>query len=65
MAGRFETAHTLNPVMFAIVDSGYNHEYIINDDIKTPQLGNIAATILNLLGYEKPGEFMDSLIKFQ
>ena len=59
-----KTAHTLNPVMFAIVDSGYNNEYIINDEISEPTLGNVAATILNLLGYEKPYNFMDSLIKF-
>lgn len=60
----FKTAHTLNPVMFAIIDSGYNNEYLINDEIKDPSLGNIAATILNLLGYEKPEEFLNSLIKF-
>ncbi len=64
MRGRFETAHTLNPVMLAIVDSGYNNEYIINERIDRPDLGNIAATILNLLGYEKPDGFKDSLITF-
>ncbi|MFX0187682.1 MAG: 2,3-bisphosphoglycerate-independent phosphoglycerate mutase [Candidatus Hodarchaeota archaeon] len=64
MAGDFETAHTLNPVMFAIVDSGYNNEYIINEDIEEPALGNVAATILNLLGYKKPEKYLDSLIKF-
>lgn len=64
MAGNFETAHTLNPVMFAIVDSCYNNEYMINNEIREPALGNVAATILNLLGYEKPDTFLDSLIKF-
>ncbi|TXT58721.1 MAG: putative 2,3-bisphosphoglycerate-independent phosphoglycerate mutase [Promethearchaeota archaeon] len=59
-----ETAHSLNPVMFNIVDSGYNNEYIINEDIEEPGLGNIGATILNLLGFEKPDTFMDSLISF-
>jgi len=61
---KYKTSHTLNPVMFAIVDSGYKGEYVINDDLKEPTLGNIAATILNLLGYDKPNYFMDSLIKF-
>ncbi len=61
---KYKTSHTLNPVMFAIVDSGYKNEYIVNDAIKTPGLGNVAATILNLLGYEKPDAFMESLIKF-
>ncbi len=60
----FKTAHTLNPVMFAIVDTCYNNEYVINDEIKEPALGNIAATILNLLGYEKPGNYLNSLITF-
>ncbi len=64
MSGKYETAHTLNPVMFAILDSIYNNEYIINDDIKEPTLSNVAATVLNLLGYEKPFGYMDSLIKF-
>jgi len=60
----YETSHTLNPVMFAIVDSGYNKEYVINDAIQEPSLGNMAATILNLLGYQKPEGYLDSLIKF-
>ncbi|MFX1462138.1 MAG: 2,3-bisphosphoglycerate-independent phosphoglycerate mutase [Promethearchaeota archaeon] len=60
----FKTAHTLNPVMFNIIDSDYNNEYIINDKVKDPALGNIAATILNLLGYHKPENYLDSLIKF-
>ncbi len=60
-----ETAHSCNPIMFAIVDSQYNGEYIINQEIKTPGLGNVAATVLNLLGYEKPDSFMESLIKFK
>ncbi|MGQ4873048.1 MAG: 2,3-bisphosphoglycerate-independent phosphoglycerate mutase [Promethearchaeia archaeon] len=64
MSEEFRTAHTLNPVMFAIIDSGYNGEYIIREDIQKPGLGNVAATILNLLGYENPPEFMPSLIKF-
>ncbi|TFG08541.1 MAG: hypothetical protein EU539_01875 [Promethearchaeota archaeon] len=65
-----ETAHTLNPVMFAIVDSKYSdspnkdNQYVINEDLNDPALGNVAATILNLLGYQKPEDYLDSLIKF-
>jgi 2,3-bisphosphoglycerate-independent phosphoglycerate mutase len=59
-----ETAHSLNPVMFAIIDGNYNGEYEINHDIQDPGLGNVAATILNLLGYKKPDTFMPSLIVF-
>jgi len=61
---KYKTAHTLNSVMFAIIDFDYNREYIINNKIKEPGLGNITATILNLLGYEKPEGYLDSLIKF-
>jgi bisphosphoglycerate-independent phosphoglycerate mutase (AlkP superfamily) len=33
-------------------------------DVKNPGLTNIAATILNLLGYEKVEDYEESLIKF-
>ncbi|MBD3213387.1 MAG: 2,3-bisphosphoglycerate-independent phosphoglycerate mutase [Candidatus Lokiarchaeota archaeon] len=59
-----ETAHSLNPVMFAIIDGNYDGKYQINQDIQEPGLGNVAATILNLLGYNKPDTFMPSLIVF-
>ena len=64
MSPRWQTSHTCNPVMFNIIDSQYNGEYIINDEIKNPGLGNVAATILNLLGFKSPDTFMESLIKF-
>ena len=64
MSPELKTAHTCNPVMFAILDSGYKGEYIISKDLSNPGLGNVAATILNLLGYEKPDSYLDSLIKF-
>ncbi len=60
----YKTSHTLNPVMFAIIDSEYNNEYIIDDKVNEPSLGNVTATLLNLMGYEKPKGYMDSLIKF-
>lgn len=58
-----KTAHTLNPVPFIIYDSQYKNEYHIAD-IKNPGLSNIAATILNLLGYEKVDDYDESLIRF-
>ena len=36
----------------------------INKEIRIPGLGNIADSILNLLGYQKPAEFLPSLISF-
>jgi len=58
-----KTAHTLNPVPFIIVDSQFNGEYHLAP-VEHPGLSNIAATILNLLGYEKPDDYDPSLITF-
>ncbi|MGE4169548.1 MAG: 2,3-bisphosphoglycerate-independent phosphoglycerate mutase [Candidatus Margulisiibacteriota bacterium] len=60
-----KTAHTLNPVPFAIVDSGYANEYALNPDIPTPGLANVAATLCNLLGYQAPDDYEPSLIRFE
>ncbi|GMU93231.1 MAG: 2,3-bisphosphoglycerate-independent phosphoglycerate mutase [Candidatus Hydrogenedentota bacterium] len=55
-------AHTLNPVPFIIKDySGANS--IAMRPIEKPGLSNVAATLMNLLGYEKPGEYDESLIE--
>jgi len=57
------TAHTLNPVPFAIVDSGYKGEYKMAE-LPKRGLSNVAATLCNLLGYEKPEDYDPSLIEF-
>ncbi|PKM79153.1 MAG: 2,3-bisphosphoglycerate-independent phosphoglycerate mutase, partial [Firmicutes bacterium HGW-Firmicutes-13] len=57
-----KTAHTLNPVPFIIYDPLYQGEYHIAH-IKEKGLSNIAATLLNLLGYEKPDDYDPSLIE--
>ncbi len=58
-----KTAHTLNPVPFIIFDPAYQGEYRMAD-LKERGLSNVAATLLNLLGYEKPDEYDPSLIAF-
>lgn len=58
------TAHSLNPVPCAIVDPNYQGEYEFAP-IKEQGLANVAATLLNLLGYDAPKEFAPSLIKFK
>ncbi|MEE9910737.1 MAG: 2,3-bisphosphoglycerate-independent phosphoglycerate mutase [Deltaproteobacteria bacterium] len=57
-----KTAHSLNPVPFIIYDPLYQGEYRMAD-IKEKGLSNVAATLLNLLGYEKPREYDPSLIE--
>jgi 2,3-bisphosphoglycerate-independent phosphoglycerate mutase len=59
-----KTAHTLNPVPFAIYDPCYNREYVMAR-LKRPGLSNVASTLLNLLGYEKVEDYDPSLIKIE
>ncbi|NOZ87781.1 MAG: 2,3-bisphosphoglycerate-independent phosphoglycerate mutase [Deltaproteobacteria bacterium] len=55
------TAHTLNPVPFAIVDSRPGKGFG-SSNVREPGLANVAATLLNILGYEKVKDYEDSLI---
>ncbi|NIM11218.1 MAG: 2,3-bisphosphoglycerate-independent phosphoglycerate mutase [Candidatus Aminicenantes bacterium] len=65
LVGDRRTSHTLNPVPFFIWDPQYNNEYVINDEVKVPQLANVAATLMNFLGFEKPEDYFESLVKFK
>lgn len=58
------TAHSLNPVPFIIVDPGYQGEYEIAD-LNERGLANVASTLFNLLGFEKPGDYAPSLIRIK
>jgi 2,3-bisphosphoglycerate-independent phosphoglycerate mutase len=60
---KVKTAHTLNPVPFAIYDPGYKEEYEMAH-LENPGLSNIAGTLLNLLGYENVEGYDPSLIQF-
>jgi 2,3-bisphosphoglycerate-independent phosphoglycerate mutase len=60
-----KTSHTLNTVPFVIYDPDFKNEYYINAGIKEPGIGNVASTILNLLGFEKPEGYLPSLIEFK
>jgi 2,3-bisphosphoglycerate-independent phosphoglycerate mutase len=59
-----KTAHSLNPVPFIIYDPLYQGEYRMAD-LQEKGLSNIAATLLNLLGYEKPEDYDPSLIEIR
>lgn len=55
-------AHTLNPVPFIVKDfSGANSFTLVRHE--QPGLSNVAATLCNLLGFEKPREYDPSLIE--
>jgi len=64
--GTFEpmTSHTLNPVPF-MIRSPDIHLFTLNKKIEAPGLGNIAATLLTLLGFEKPEDYLEPLIKIK
>lgn len=59
-----KTSHTLNPVPFVIFDPQYNGEYKMAE-VEKAGLSNIASTILNLLGYQKPEDYDPSLISVE
>ena len=56
-----KTAHTLNPVPFAIVDNAGDNAYALNHSVDGG-LANIAATVFNLLGYRAPMDYQPALI---
>ncbi len=58
-----KTSHTLNPVPFIIYDPQLKGEYKLADLGEQPGLGNVAATLLTLMGYEAPKDYMPSIIE--
>jgi len=60
---KVKTSHTLNPVPFIIYDPLFKNEYELNSGLLNPGLGNIAATVFNLLGYYPPEGYDGSLIR--
>ena len=54
-------AHTRNPVPFIIKDYSGQNKFILRN-IEDAGLANVAATVLNLLGFEAPAAFEPSLI---
>jgi 2,3-bisphosphoglycerate-independent phosphoglycerate mutase len=59
---RVKTSHTLNPVPLFVYAPGVAGLKLANID--KPGLGNVAATNLNLLGFEAPTDYMPSLVAF-
>jgi len=57
-----KTSHTLNPVPCIIYDNFYTDKYTMNEGADFG-LANVAATTVNLLGYEAPEMWCESLIK--
>jgi 2,3-bisphosphoglycerate-independent phosphoglycerate mutase len=59
-----KTSHTLSPVPFLIYDPSYQGEY----DLKLKEglgISSVAATLLNLLGYEAPSYYDASIVNLK
>ena len=61
-ATKAKTSHTLNPVPFILISPSANPGYKLRIEGK-PGLSNIAATVLNLLGFEAPADYDASMIE--
>ena len=62
--GNMKTSHTLNKVPFIVVDP--HAKYTIDSTLVEQPAGltNVASTMINLLGYEKPESYRKSLVSF-
>jgi 2,3-bisphosphoglycerate-independent phosphoglycerate mutase len=58
-----KTSHTLSPVPFVIHDAQYGQEYHLAPP-PDAGLSNVAATLLNLLGFDAPPDYQPSLLRF-
>ena len=61
-----KTSHTLNPVPCIVYDNTESRNaYTLKEDKGTFGLSNIAATMVNLMGYEAPSMWDESLISIK
>ncbi|MBQ8738667.1 MAG: 2,3-bisphosphoglycerate-independent phosphoglycerate mutase [Clostridia bacterium] len=60
-----KTSHTLNPVPCIIYDNFYADKYEVKADEGNFGLSNVAATVVNLLGYDAPCMWDESIIKIK
>ncbi|TVU36601.1 hypothetical protein EJB05_18540 [Eragrostis curvula] len=57
------TSHTLQPVPVAIGGPGLHPGVKFRSDVETPGLANVAATVMNLHGFEAPADYEPTLIE--
>ena len=60
-----KTSHTLNRVPCIIYDNHNSDKYEVKEDAGSFGLSNVAATMVNLLGYEAPEMWDESIIKIK
>ena len=59
-----KTSHTLNPVPFIVYDNFYADKYTLKQGRSDFGLSNVAATTVNLLGYDAPDMWDESIVNF-
>ena len=60
-----KTSHTLNPVPFIVYDNFYNDKYDLKQGRADFGLSNVAATTVNLLGYDAPEMWDETMISIK
>jgi 2,3-bisphosphoglycerate-independent phosphoglycerate mutase len=60
---RPKTSHSLNPVRLIVADYGSPAARTLRDDLPRAGLANVAATVLQILGYEAPEGYEPSLLR--
>jgi 2,3-bisphosphoglycerate-independent phosphoglycerate mutase len=57
-----KTSHTLSPVPLCIGGPALSSETVLRHDVTTPGLANVAATVIELLGFVPPPDYERSLL---
>jgi 2,3-bisphosphoglycerate-independent phosphoglycerate mutase len=57
-----KTSHTLSPVPWLLVGADAQN-FEANPEVELPGLGNLAAAVLLLLGFQRPADYLPSLIR--
>ena len=60
-----KTSHTLNPVPCIIYDNFHADKYAMKKDEGNFGLSNVAATMVNLMGYDAPEKWDESVIELK
>jgi 2,3-bisphosphoglycerate-independent phosphoglycerate mutase len=60
-----KTSHTLNPVPFMVHDPNRGDQYRVAEHATGAGIANVTATCLELLGFEPPGDYAPSLLRYK
>ena len=58
-----KTSHTLNPVPFLVYAPGHGEDLAVDEGLATAGLANVAATLLLLMGFERPEGYEPPILR--